>query len=111
MPRIVDGRVTLDVTLIHPPEGIAEPEGQDVFLKWWSSEARRRSAPRPRWAGEDRKIAVNLLKRHGYERLRVLATHFWRRHASSIVNSEYDRHMVLFTAKIPIIEQELSTQV
>lgn len=111
MPTVLDGPLALEITLLHPPDGgDSFGVGQEIFLRWWSAEARRRSAPRPRWTGEDRKIAITLLKRHGYERLKLLAAHFWRRHASSVTRSSYDRHMVLFAAKIPIIEQELKSQ-
>ena len=109
-PQIVDGKQTLDITLVHPPEDTEANVGQQAFLGWWKGEARRRFAPPPRWTGQDRKIVLLLLEKYGYERLRVLALHFWRRHASELVNAHYDRHMVMFAAKIPLVEKELQEQ-
>lgn len=113
MPRIVDGKITLDVTMIHPPGETAEPdsvENSSAFLSWWKGEAKRRSSPTPRWTGQDRVVCARLLGQHGYDRLQELATHFWRRHAGSLMSAEYDRHMLAFAAKIPIIEKELKEQ-
>jgi hypothetical protein len=110
MPKIVDGKATLDVTLLHSPEEIPDRTDQEVFLNWWKGEAKRRLAPHPRWTGEDRKIAVRLLEKYGYDRLRELALNFWRRHASALTSHTYDRQMILFAAKIPIIEKELQEQ-
>lgn len=109
-PEIVDGKQTLDITLIHPPEETQDSKGQQAFLGWWLGECRRRSAPRPRWTGQDRKVALQLLDQHGYDKLKELAVHFWRRHSSSLTSAGYDRHMILFAAKIPLIEKELQEQ-
>lgn len=110
MPRIIDGKGVLDVTLIHPPDEQDSMMNSSTFLSWWKGEARRRGAPTPRWTGQDRVVCSRLLSRHGYNRLQELATHFWRRHAQALMSAEYDRHMVCFAAKIPIIEKELKEQ-
>lgn len=107
MPTITDGSVTLEVTLIHPP---AEPEqqervGQEQFLRWWRDECRTRGLPAPRLTGADRAVARRLLDKHGFDGLKRLAVHYFRRHTGGIRGETHE--MVAFASRIPEIQAEL----
>ena len=112
MPRIIDGNVTLQVTLIHAPEfDSAAPDPRatiESFLSWWQNQCRLRELPPARWAGPDRRLVRQLLDRYGEEKLKRLATGFFRRHVESRERAPFD--MVAFAGRIPTIERELSQQ-
>lgn len=109
MPTIRDGNITLDITLIRPPTPESDrspPSGQD-FLQWWKGECKTRGLPPPRFAGADHAIARRLVDKHGLPRLETLARHYFRRHNEGPKNTH---EMVIFSAKIPLIETELKEQ-
>ncbi len=109
MPTVRDGDVILNITLLRPPTPASSPPPPTggEFLSWWKHECGLRNLPSPRLTGADRAIAKRLATKHGLQRLKVLATNYFRRHNEGAKNTF---EMVVFSAKIPLIETELKEQ-
>lgn len=109
---ITDGRRTVTVYVRSPDltPGIDVPNKTPTvadFLRWFREEGRRCRVGCPLPMAEDYGIASRLLKKHGMERMKVLAGHFWLRYSEPI-DEGYVHFMKLFASKIPVIEVEVA---
>ncbi len=88
------------VTLRNPDVAITTEPRTDMatFISWWKEQAGHHNLTfHP--VSQDYGIAKNLLSKHGLDRLTAVSVMFWRRHADTLIEGEYDHHMVLLASK------------
>lgn len=108
---LVDKGRRIHITVLTTEVAVEVQERGDlwVFMDWWKEEARGRGVP---WSidGADWRLARLMLKQHGLDHLKRLGVVFWSQHADPLVTGEYNRHMILFKAKLAETERDLSTR-
>lgn len=106
MITLQDGHNRYRLVLLHPEVELEAPEGDvTVFHRNWQK-IERGHRQSTFWQAEDWAIARNLVKKHGVDKLTILARHFWWRHAEALFAGE-GRPMLYFIRAIPAIQREI----
>ncbi len=106
---IIDKGTTIVVTLNYDRNVEVIPVKDDVktFLNWWRDRCSEYKAPPWKPRGVDRRIAAQLVTRHGLDRLKRLGVMFWRTNSTPLIEGEYNQHMILFQAKMSEAQRDL----
>ena len=78
-----------------------------MFLQWWRDRASELNAPKYTPRGADRRLAAQLVQRHGLDKLKVLGVVFWQAYSTPLIEGEYHQHMVLFQARMAEVQRDL----
>lgn len=108
---LTDRGTRLDITVLTTDVAVEVREHSDleVFMAWWKEIAHGRGVPAS-IDGADWRLARGLVKTHGLDHLKQLGLVFWSQHADPLVTGEYNRHMILFKAKLAETEKDLANR-
>ncbi len=106
---LVDKGSRIHITVLNTEVAVEVKTRGDleVFMDWWKQIAKGRGAPLS-IDGADWRLARLMLKTHGLDHLKELASVFWSQHADPLVTGQYSRHMILFRSRLSETEKDLS---
>lgn len=108
---LTDKGSRVQITVLSTEVAVAVQERGDlvVFMEWWKEQASGRGVPLS-IDGADWRLAKLMLTQHGLDHLKRLGVVFWSQHADPLVTGEYNRHFILFKAKMAETERDLATR-
>lgn len=100
-------RIHVTVLDVEPAVRVEEQGDLQVFMSWWKAWAKERGVP-PRIDGADWRLARLMLQEEGLDLLKRYGVIFWSQHSDPLVTGEYQRHMILFRAKMTEVKKDLA---
>ena len=106
---ILDKGAVIHVTAIYIRQDAIQVSRNEsaVFLQWWRQKAADLRAPKYTPRGTDRRLAAQLVQRHGLDKLKLLGVVFWQNYSTPLIEGEYHQHMVLFQARMAEAQRDL----
>lgn len=101
--RILDAGVEVVAAAQYSPARVDVDRLRHAFCK----AGRRVRAPEQAWTPKESRIAANMIRRWGVDKVLRAVDHFWWRYSQPVMDNEYNDQMVLFAAAMPRIVAEV----